>query len=277
MEKHENLAENFFKLLIPVAESILANEKTIELGGKLWKLVDYKRLSDAPPYTCISYSWGKETTVNTLNNDKISDRTIPVIETVINSFQSSECQYAEVRSFNFNKRFAEKLALARNASGAIWIDALCNPQEQPGFDICIQNMGEIYKEATQVFVVLNTSCHDTVHKIYDKESLKINDYLAIASDDWIDRVWTYQEFANSKMMFLVAEGKGDTFISELNFLKALMTDEVVYINIEDIEVIQKLERWQLLVAAQQLVEQSQKENIDVKLFKDKKEIKVLIN
>ena len=250
------MAENFFKLLIPIAEPISPGIKTIELDGKLWTLVDYKRPSDAPPYTCISYSWGAEKTVNTFNNNKISDRTIPVIETVINSFQSSECQYAEVRSFNFNKKFAEKLELARNASDAIWIDALCNPQQQPSFDICIQNMGEIYRASTQVFVVLNANCLDTVHKIHNKESLNQNDYLAVASDDWIDRVWTYQEFANSKMMFLVSEGKGNTFISELNFLNALMTDELAYADIEDIELTQKLERWQLLVAEQQLVERS---------------------
>lgn len=257
MNLHQNSAENFFKLLIPVTESILPGTKTIELGGKLWKLVDYERLSDAPPYTCISYSWGTGRTVNTLNNNEISDRTILAIETVINSFQSSECQYAEVRSFNYSEiKFPEKLALARNASDAIWIDALCSPQQQPAADTCIQNMGEIYRASTQVFVVLNTSCLDTVHKIHNKESLKLNDYLAVASDDWIDRVWTYQEFANSKMMFLVAEGKGNTFISELNFLNALMSDEVAYADVEDIELTQKLERWQLLVAEQQLVERS---------------------
>ncbi len=257
MNQHQNLAENFFKLLIPVTESILPGTKTIELSGKLWTLVDFERLSDAPPYTCISYSWGKEKTVNPLNNEqKISDRTIPVIETTINSFDSSECQDTEILSLFGRDKHAEKLALARNASHAIWIDALCSPHEQPAADICIQNMGEIYKEATQVFVVLNANCLDTVHKIYNKEFLNLNDYIMVGSDDWMDRVWTYQEFVNSKMMFLVAEGKGKTFISELNFLNALMSDEAAYSDNQDIELIQKLERMQLLVVEQQMEERS---------------------
>lgn len=256
MKQHQNLIENFFKLLIPVTESILEDIKTIELGGRLWKLVDYEQLSDAPPYTCISYSWGAGKIVNPLNNYEISNRTIPAIETVINSFQSPECQYTEIHSMYSKIKFPEKLALARNASDAIWVDALCRPQQQSAADICIQNMGEIYKASTQVFVVLNAGCLDTVHKIHNKESLERNDYLAIASDDWIDRVWTYQEFANSKMMFLVAEGEGKTFISELNFLNALMTDEVAYADVKDIELTQKLERWQYLIVEQQLVERS---------------------
>lgn len=258
MNQHQKLAENFFKLLIPATVTNLPSTKTIELCGKTWTLVDFERLSDAPPYTCISYSWGTRKTVNTLNNEQeISGRTIPVIETVINSFGSSECQDTELRSlFHSEIKFAEKLALARNASHAIWIDSLCSPQQQPAADTCIQNMGEIYRAATQVFVVLNANCLDTVHKIYNKESLNLNDYLAVASDDWIDRVWTYQEFVNSKMMFLIAEGKGNTFISELNFLNALMSDATAYADIQDIELSQKLERMQLLVAEQQIEERS---------------------
>lgn len=258
MNQYPNLTEIFFKLLIPVTEPNPSDTKTIELCGKPWTLVNFERLSDAPPYTCISYSRGKGRIVNMLNKDqKISDRTIPVIETVINAFQSPQCQSSALRSlFHSDNKYAEKLALACSASHAIWIDSLCIPQQQPATDTCIRNMGAIYKEATQVFVVLNTACDKAVHKICKKESLNLNDYLAVAKDDWMDRVWTYQEFANSKMMFIVAEDKGNTFISEYQFLNALMSDEAAYADTQDINLIQKLERMQLLVAEQQIDDRS---------------------
>ncbi|MBU3014720.1 HET domain-containing protein [Poseidonibacter lekithochrous] len=249
---------NFFKLLIPVTEANVSSTKTIKLCGKMWTLVDFKQLSDAPPFTCISYSWGIDKSLNPLNSEKeISARTIPVIETVINSFESDECWNTEIESlFHSEDKLAKKLALAHKASSAIWIDALCSPQEQPAADICIQNMGEIYKSAAQIFVVLNTNCLDTVNRIYNRKPLSLNDYIAVANDDWIDRVWTYQEFVNSKMMFLIAEGKEKKFISELNFLNALMTYATAYSDIQDIDMYQKLERMQLLVAAQQINAQS---------------------
>ena len=245
---------NFFKLLIPTTETNLATTKTIKFGSKTWELIDFERLSDAPPYTCISYSWGSVKTVNPLNNKyEISNRTIPSIETVINSLESSECQSSEMRSlFHTDTKHAEKLALAHKASNAIWIDGLCIPQEQSAYDTCIQNIGEIYKESTQVFVVLNSSCLNTVKKIHNKKSLTLHDYLVIGSDDWMDRVWTYQEVVNSKMMFLIAEGNEKTFISELTLLNALMTDEKAYSNIDDIDMYQKLERMQGLIAGQQM-------------------------
>jgi hypothetical protein len=245
---------HFFKLLIPTTKTNIVSTQTIKLGDKTWKLVEFERLSDAPPYTCISYSWGSVKTVNPLNDKyQISNRTIPSIETVVNSLESSECQATELRSlFHSEPKHAEKLALAHKASNAIWIDGLCIPQEQSAYDTCIQNIGEIYKESTQVFVVLNNNCLNTVKKIQNKESLVLNDYLVIGSDDWMDRVWTYQEVVNSKMMFLIAEGKEKTFISELNLLNALMTDAKAYLHINDIDMYQKLERMQRLIAAQQM-------------------------
>lgn len=258
MNAHSNLSENFFKLLIPATALNRSDRNTIQLCGKPWVLVDFKQLSDAPPYTCISYSWGKTETINIFGNDRdASVRTTPVIETVINAIQSTECEESAMKSMFFSEeKLAEKLALVRDASHAIWIDSLCCPQQQPEAEICIQNMGEIYSEATQVFVVLNTDCDKTVLKISKKESLNLEDYLAIANDDWIDRLWTYQEFANSKMMFIVAEDKGSAFISELQFLCALMSDAVAYDDIQDIELFQKLERMNLLVAEQQMEERS---------------------
>jgi len=258
MNTLQNLTDIFFKLLIPVAEPISSGIKTIELSGKLWTLVDFERPSDAPPYTCISYSWEKEKMVNPLNNKQtISARSISVIETVIKSLESTECLETEIQSmFHGKNRISEKLMLAHKASSAIWVDALCRPAQQPAANICIQNMGEIYKAATQVFIVLNNNCLGTVYKVHNKDPLNLNDYLMLAGDNWIDRVWTYQEFANSKMMFLVAEGKGDTFTSDARFLNALATHNAVYADVDNIELTQKLERWQLLIAEQYLFERS---------------------
>ena len=93
------------------------------------------------------------------SENEISARTIPVIETVINSFESDECLNTEIESlFHSETKLIEKLALSYKASSAIWIDALCILQHQPTADICIQNMGRIYRVAAQVFVILNINC-----------------------------------------------------------------------------------------------------------------------
>ncbi len=89
-------------------------------------------------------------------------------------------------------------------------------------------------------------------KIHHKEPLILDDYLLLGQDDWMDRVWTYQEVINSKMMFLIAEGKDKTFISELNLLNALMTDAKAYSNIDDNDMYQKLEGMQRLITGQQM-------------------------
>lgn len=250
-------SSQFFKLLVPANEIDLPNAKTIELCGTFWKLEEFEKMSDAPPYTCISYSWGRGRTRSNLNKDcEISDRTMPVVETVINAMQSTESKTSSLQSMFKGQKLAEKMALVHSASHAIWIDSLCNPQDQPSFDLCVLNMGEIYRNATQVFVVLKSSCTEIVQKMHDKEPLELNDYLAIAEDDWIDRIWTYQEFANSKMMFIVAQDKGDTFISEFQFLFELMNSAEAYEKIDDIDLYLKLERMQLLLAEQQLQERS---------------------
>lgn len=257
MNQPEKSREIFFKLLIPLKDTSLPNKNTIILCEKPWELIELQSLIDAPPYTCISYSWGNRPKIKIPGyTQKISARTIPVVETVINALQPSDKQEEVLNSLFNGETLTEKLALVRSASQAIWIDSLCCPQQQSAADICIQNMGEIYKKATQVFVVLNTACDNTVLKMSNKEPLNLDDYLAVANDDWIDRIWTYQEFANSQMMFIVSEDKGNVFISEHQFLYALMIDSLVYANILDINMSQKLERMQLLVAEQQIDKRS---------------------
>lgn len=245
-----NQKSSFFQLLIPVNKSVSLSKEPIILCGKPWELVEFK-LEDAPPYTAISYVWNSE------NNGNDSERTIPVTESVIRAFQSRESQEKAVKSFfHDNKKADEKLTLIRKASGAIWIDSLCRPEDKAMANICIHNMGIIYKEATQVLVVLNSECENTVLKISNDEPLSLCDYVAVANDNWIDRIWTYQEIANSKLMFIVAEGKGSILISESQFLNALMCGDSAYKNTSDTNLYQKLERMQRLIAVQNIGENS---------------------
>lgn len=254
MSKTKKTEEKYFKLLLPAVEQNIPGLKTIELCGKLWTLVDFERPSDAPPYTCISYSWGEGETPNLFNKNSgsnISIRTMPVTETVINSLQPSKFQKAELLSmFNGESVISEKTELMRKASQAIWVDSWCKPEEQPAADRCLEKMGEIYRGAVQIFVVWNTNCTNAVRKIRDNEDLNLSDFEAIASDDWIDRVWTYPEFLNSKMMFLVAEGdENATFISERTLLLAISTD---YNKFADIDVSNKIRRLQNLFGSQEV-------------------------
>ena len=251
METSPETTESFFKLLIPASASTTSNNKITILCGQPWELVEFNRLEDAPPYTAISYSWTLE------KNQTESKRTIPVIETVIKAFQSIESQEKAVKSyFQDSERTTEQLKLMHAASRAIWIDSLCVSKDQALANVCIHNMGIIYKKATQVFVALNAECEGTVLKISNNEQLNLSDYEAVASDDWIDRIWTYQEIANSKLMFIVAEGEGSVLISELQFLNSLMYDDAAYTNTSDTDLYQKLERMQRLIAEQNIGKRS---------------------
>lgn len=121
-------------------------------------------------------------------------------------------------------------------------------------------MGAIYSAATQVIAVLPSECATILHKIKDHKKIELDDLLAVESDDWITRAWTYQEVANSKMIFFAAEGDDSALIYQLDFLNALVTSTTDYADANRIErnriatQFPRLDSMQGLFAEQQLLE-----------------------
>lgn len=254
--------ECIFRLLVPATDLAAPDAAFVELCGKCWVLVEFARISDAPPYTCISYSWGKGRTKNMFEDGQsMSDRTIPAIETTIKATQVPEHWSSALTCVSRDEqKRAEALTTALGASQAIWIDALCVPSQDPAQAACLRSMGAIYSSATQVFVVLPATCSELLHKIHNTEQMGINELLSLDNDEWMTRAWTYQETANSKMTLFIAEGDGSVLIHEHDFLNAVLTDTTDYANAQGLEraklAVQfpRLDSLQEMIAEHKLVE-----------------------
>lgn len=262
MKLSSNASESIFRLLVPATDLTPSDSAFIELCGTRWVLAEFERLSDAPPYTCISYSWGKGRTENIFEDDElISDRTVLALETTIKVFQSSECLSAALAGlFRDEKKVSEQLLIAHKASQAIWVDAFCKPNQQPALEKCLRSWGVIYGGANQVIAVLPTCCAEPLRKIYNREPIELDDLLALESDDWVTRAWIYQEITKSKIMLFVAEGDGSVLVGGPDFLNAILTGTTDYADAQGVArnnlAVQfpKLERMQAMFAEEQLVE-----------------------
>jgi len=172
------ISNRIFQILVPLESP---HEHSIELQGRYWTLINSLLTHndvDTPEYVCVSYVWGKEKIVNPFNKDWLmSSRTIPVLNAIIKTWQPK----------------------------AIWIDALCVPFQDPERTACLQNMGMIYSKASRVIVVLSESCSTLLEQIQNTGYVDIVTLLTLEDDDWVTRVWTYQEVVNSKSIHFIVE------------------------------------------------------------------------
>lgn len=223
-------ANPFFRLLIAATTTTTPTTESIEVGGKLWHLVWFDQISDAPPFTCVSYSWGPGKVPNPFKRDEeISPRTMPVLETAIKASQSSQCWSNALAGLCLNEQIhAEELATALAASQAIWIDSICMPSDPVARETCLLGMGAIYGAATQVIAVLLAETANTLKKISSKTPLEQDDLPAMESDDWISRAWTYQEIASSQAIYFMAQGEGTVLLNHQKFLSALVNATADY-------------------------------------------------
>lgn len=225
-----NTAESLFRLLVPATDATPPDAPFIELCGGRWVLAEYASIADAPPYTCISYSWGAGRTKHAFDAGQcMSDRTIPAIEATIKASQAPE-HWAKALRCDPRDELKEQAALADalNASQAIWIDALCVPSAEPARTACLRTMGAIFSTAAQVFAVLSAPCAKLLRQIHDTEHMKPEEFFVLEGDGWITRAWTYQEIANSKSTYFIAQGDGSVLILALDFLNAILTDTTDY-------------------------------------------------
>jgi hypothetical protein len=174
-----------FRLLLRAPDPRGADMGTVALAGTRWTVSAYTELpaeeGEVPPFTCVSYSWGRGRVVHPLDAaHSVSDRAIPALETVVAALNPA----------------------------AIWIDALCIPTEEPARAASLQALGAIYGGAAQVAVVLSRSSAPALEQIRIDERVDLAGLQALEGDGWVSRAWTYQEIANSRATVFVSEGCG---------------------------------------------------------------------
>ena len=220
-----------FRLLEPANHLTPPDASFIDLFEKKWVIKEYAQVSDAPEFTCISYAWGKEKAENPLCvEQQMSTRTIRAIETAISVSRSKE-NWGRNISFSHDGdslKEAAGQAAAVNASPAFWVDALCVPSDDPARTVCLQSMGEIFSSAYQVLVVLREQCSEVIQNARQAEKLSSSDLSILEKEDWVSRVWTYQEAVNSSRLYFGVEGNEDAIVSGNEFLNMIMTAIDVY-------------------------------------------------
>lgn len=169
-----------FRLLVKPGPSPEAQRPFVCLNGSRWYLAEFKKPGLAPPYTCISYAWGSELVENQLDQaEQMSSRTI----------------------------LAAEAALRVGCVDAIWIDAFCIPFSEPDRHSCLSQIGSIYGHSADVAVVLGKQCTAMLSNAEKHRRVDFSDLLEFESDDWLTRVWTYQELVNGgDIRFLSIEG-----------------------------------------------------------------------
>lgn len=224
-------------LLEPVNSDSTLDTPLIELCGSRWTIKEYTNYSDAPPYTCISYTWMKATKGHPFDaSQQISARTIPVIETVIKALRSPEnWNYVQINTDPQQDAAAKSNAMA--ASQALWIDALCVPQQEPARTLCLQRMGELYSSAWQVVVVLSESCSPIFRQIKNADCIDFSALSILERDEWFMRAWTYQETVNSKALYFISENDEGLIVSGTDFLNIALTATDKYREIQGLNSV----------------------------------------
>lgn len=232
-----NTSAGIFRLLVPATDLTPPDAPFIKLCGSRWVLTEWMAISDAPPYTCISYSWGSRKVENMFENGQLmSYRTIPSIEAMIKASQTPEhWSYALMCSPRNEQKEAAAVDAAITASQAIWVDALCVPSRDPARAACLRSMGAIYSSAAQVFAVLSEPCTKLLHKVHVKEHINADDLSILDNDEWITRAWTYQEMANSKNTYFIAQNDDSVLILSQDFLNAVSASTDNYADTQGFE------------------------------------------
>lgn len=257
-----NRSEGAIRLLVLATDLTPLDATFVEICGSRWVLIEFARISDAPPYTCISYSWGSGRVDNMFENGQLmSYRTIPAIEATIKASQSPE-HWGNAVMCSPRNALKESAALtaALTASQAIWIDALCVPSRDPARAACLQSMGAIYSSAAQVFVVLSEPCSKLLQQINNTGLMSPEQLFVLENDNWITRAWTYQEMANSKSTLFIAQGDGSVLFLVQDFLNAILTNTTGYADAQGFDRAElairfpRLEGLQVMMAEHRLVE-----------------------
>jgi hypothetical protein len=178
-------------LLVPAGSHADASA-AVRLGGEAWRAVA-ATAEEAPPYTCVSYAWGPGRSPHpTEPRHSISDRALPAIETA---------------------------RRVRNAP-AFWIDAFGVPFDAVGRAACLRSLGSIYANSSEVVVVLSGAAAKVIEEVHRQGAVSEASLLMLEADEWVTRVWTYQEIVNSKAVVFAAEN-GETSVDGSQLLSCV--------------------------------------------------------
>jgi len=103
---------------------------------------------------------------------------------------------------------------------ALWVDAFSVGFDEPARSICLNRMGEIYSQASEVVVVLSETCSSMLAQIRRSDQVGSESLLKFARDGWVSRVWTYQELVSNNKVLFVAEG-GDSWAEAEDVLRGV--------------------------------------------------------
>lgn len=178
-------------LLIPIDRQDFNDISSMEVGGHYWKLTEGKNIpAEKDDYTCISYACGMSTIQHPFDQTKtISTRTLAAMTTVIEN---------EVPT-------------------ALWVDEFCVPSREPDRSICLTKLGVIYAMASKVVIVLSEACFTVLKQIQESNQIDAKSLSILEADEWVSRVWTYQELVNNSQIHFVAEGHGKLWINVDDF------------------------------------------------------------
>ncbi|KIX99910.1 uncharacterized protein Z520_04547 [Fonsecaea multimorphosa CBS 102226] len=172
---------------------------SIEIDGLHWGLTTHNLdASDVEEvqFTCVSYTWGEGRESSPFHpSHEVSDRTIPALTAVVRHRPS--CTH-------------------------IWIDAFCVPVDAaPERAHTLESMGYIYSRANEVIVVLSVSAHPVLQKMNASDRVDPVHLDILEREEWVSRAWTYQEAANSKVLYITCEESHGVIIPGNHFLNCL--------------------------------------------------------
>lgn len=222
MSASSTKSETAITLLVQARDRTPAAD-VVEVGGGRWALAHFADISDAPAYTCVSYAWGAGVTRNVLcGGRETSSRTIPVVETILRAASSTQrWTFALENVPRDPQREADACSSAVRACSALWIDALCVPEDGPARSESLRSMGAIYCGAWQVVVVLAASCAPVLEKIRAREPLDPAMWEILDEDSWATRAWSYQEAVNGKRLYFTAQDTDGDVVGALDLLEAI--------------------------------------------------------
>jgi hypothetical protein len=221
--------ESAFRLLVPASDTVPLGTVSIDVAGQRWRVVDYGAVplsTHAPEYICVSYSWGVKKTSNPFDPERpMSLRTLPVLETAITSLRPP----------------------------AIWLDAVCMPSQEQARSLCLRNMGAIYAAASSVLTILSPSASILLDKVRRKDAIDSEGLQQFEADDWVSRVWTYQEIVNSKLISFTAEGETGNPVPGHDLLNAVVCAISDYCKTEQVDGSEFRQRYPRLDALESLI------------------------
>ncbi|KAF8542601.1 heterokaryon incompatibility protein-domain-containing protein [Trichophaea hybrida] len=195
--------DSFQLYLLLEATSRTSEDTILDVAQKPLKLTQIHEPAGAPTYTCISYVWEDEKTVNPFDCGaaRISPHTLPALVSAVHNFDTA----------------------------GFWIDAFCVPPSWPEKGATLESMAYIFLTATQIAIVLSEKTYAAIQTMLkinksrnknrtdetdgsDEKAKSASMALAmqhLEESPWIRSVWTYQEVINNYNLYFISSDPRD--------------------------------------------------------------------